>query len=87
MADAQVPWNVAALGGVVDTPAWKSKPTFYLVVEGDHMIPVEAQRQMAKRAHATIATTHGSHAIYVSQPKVVAQLIEQAAKSVETASN
>jgi pimeloyl-ACP methyl ester carboxylesterase len=82
MADSQVPWNVAAAGGTISTPAWKSKPTFYLVVDGDHMIPVQAQRAMAKRANATVANTKGSHAIYVSNPKVVAALIEQAAKSV-----
>lgn len=86
MADSQVPWNVAALGGTISTPAWKSKPAFYLVVDGDHMIPVEAQRAMAKRANATVMNTKGSHAIYVSNPKVVASLIEQAAKSVEKAS-
>ncbi len=87
MADSQVPWNVAALGGVISTPAWKSKPTFYLVVDGDHMIPVEAQRSMAKRANATVMNTKGSHAIYVSNPKVVASLIEEAAKHVEITSN
>ncbi|WP_199754278.1 alpha/beta fold hydrolase [Dyella dinghuensis] len=87
MADSQVPWNVAALAGTISTPAWKSKPSFYLVVDGDHMIPVEAQRAMAKRANATVMNTKGSHAIYVSNPKVVAALIEQAAKHVETASN
>jgi len=87
MADSQVPWNVAALGGPISTPAWKSKPSFYLVVDGDHMIPVEAQRAMAKRANATVMNTKGSHAIYMSNPKVVAALIEQAAKSVKTTSN
>ncbi|WP_430389915.1 alpha/beta fold hydrolase [Dyella sp. 20L07] len=85
MADSQVPWNVAAAGGTISTPAWKSKPAFYLVVHGDHMIPEEAQRAMAKRANATVANTSGSHAIYVSNPKVVASLIEQAAKHIEMA--
>ena len=83
MADSQVPWNVAAAGGTISTPAWKSKPSFYLVVEGDHMIPVEAQRAMAKRANATVVNTKGSHAIYVSQPAVVAKLIETAAAEVK----
>ncbi|PMQ06170.1 MULTISPECIES: alpha/beta hydrolase [Dyella] len=84
MANSQVPWNVAALGGTITQAAWKTKPAFYLLVDGDHMIPIEAQRNMAKRAHATVANTKGSHAIYVSNPKVVAALIEQAAKSVAT---
>jgi len=83
MADSQVPWNVAAAGGTITTPAWKSKPSFYLLVDGDRMIPIEAQRSMAKRAHAAVMNTSGSHAIYVSKPEVVAELIKQAATSVE----
>jgi pimeloyl-ACP methyl ester carboxylesterase len=80
MAASQVPWGVAALGGKVTVPAWKSKPSWYLVTADDHMIPPPAQRQMAARAHATVTETPGSHAIYVSNPKVVAALIEQAAQ-------
>lgn len=80
MADSQVPWGVAALQGQVTTPAWKSRPSWYLVTADDHMIPPPAQRQMAARAGATVVETPGSHAVYVSNPRVVADLIEQAAK-------
>jgi pimeloyl-ACP methyl ester carboxylesterase len=79
MADSQVPWGVQALGGEVTVPAWKSKPSWYLVATEDHMIPPPAQRTMAKRAGATVVEVPGSHAIYVSKPKVVAKIIEQAA--------
>ncbi|HEY3812773.1 MAG TPA: alpha/beta hydrolase [Caulobacteraceae bacterium] len=79
MADSQVPWGVAALDGKITAPAWKAKPSWYLVTADDHMIPAPAQRQMAARAGATVAETAGSHAIYVSNPKVVADLIERAA--------
>jgi hypothetical protein len=48
------------------------------------MIPPAAQRLMAKRAGATVIEAKGSHAIYVSQPKPVAELIEKAAKSLST---
>ena len=81
MAASQVPWGVAALQGQVTTPAWKSRPSWYLVTADDHMIPPPAQRQMAARAHATTVETAGSHAVYVSKPQVVADLIEQAAQS------
>ena len=81
MAASQVPWGVAALQGQVTTPAWKSRPSWYLVTADDHMIPPPAQRQMAARAHATTVETAGSHAVYVSNPQVVADLIEQAAQS------
>ncbi|WP_161490892.1 MULTISPECIES: hypothetical protein [unclassified Ensifer] len=49
----------------------------------DYMIPVEAQRMMAKRAGATTVDQAGSHAVYVSQPKAVANIIEKAANTAE----
>lgn len=83
MANSQVPWGVDALNGAVTTPAWKSKPTWYMVTTEDHMIPPEAQRTMAKRAGATIVEEKGSHAIYVSQPGIVAKFIEKAAETAD----
>jgi pimeloyl-ACP methyl ester carboxylesterase len=80
MADAQTPWGVEALNGKISKPAWKAKPSWYLVATEDKMIPPDAQRQMAKRAGSTAVEAKGSHAIYVSQPKAVAELIEKAAK-------
>jgi pimeloyl-ACP methyl ester carboxylesterase len=82
MADSQVPWGVKALNGAVSEPAWKDKPAWYLVATQDRMIPPPAQRLMAKRAGATVVEAVGSHAIYVSQPGVVAKLIEKAAREV-----
>jgi pimeloyl-ACP methyl ester carboxylesterase len=81
MADSQVPWGLDALGGAVSEPAWKSKPSWYLVATDDKMIPPDAQRAMAKRAGATTVESKGSHAIYVSQPRAVTDLIDQAANS------
>src|SRR3984885_11539980 len=75
MANSQVPWGVAALTGAISEPAWKSKPSWYLVATADRMIPPTAQRSMATRARATVSEAKGSHAIYVSQPKAVADLI------------
>ena len=85
MADSQVPWGVEALSGKISEPAWKTKPSWYLIVTDDKMIPPDAQRFMSKRAGSTVAEVKGSHAIYVSQPKAVAALVEQAAKSVKSA--
>ena len=80
MADAQVPWGVEALSGTISEPAWKSKPTWYLIATEDHMIPPPAQHFMSSRAGATVVEVAGSHAIYVSQPAAVANLIATAAK-------
>jgi pimeloyl-ACP methyl ester carboxylesterase len=85
MADSQVPWGVEALSGTITEPAWKTKPSWYLVVTEDKMIPPAAQRVMAKRAGAAVVEVKGSHAIYVSQPAAVADLIEQAANGVQAA--
>jgi len=80
MADSQVPWGVEALSGAVTEPAWKAKPSWYLVTTEDRMIPSDAQRSMAKRAGSKVVEVKGSHAVYVSQPGAVADLIERAAK-------
>jgi pimeloyl-ACP methyl ester carboxylesterase len=86
MADSQVPWSVDALNGTVTDPAWRHKPSWYLVTTADRMIPPALQRKMAERAGATTSEVSGSHAIYVSQPGVVASLIGQSARSLrETA--
>jgi pimeloyl-ACP methyl ester carboxylesterase len=79
MADSQVPWGVDALAGTVSEPAWRSKPSWYLVATDDRMIPPPAQRAMAERAGATVTETPGSHSVYLSQPETVANLIKQAA--------
>jgi pimeloyl-ACP methyl ester carboxylesterase len=80
MADSQVPWGVQALAGEISEPAWKSKPSWYLVATDDRMIPPPAQRFMSARAGSTVVEVAGSHAIYVSQPSAVAALIKQAAQ-------
>jgi hypothetical protein len=83
MADSQLPWGVEALTGTISVPAWKSKPSWYLVATEDKMIPPDAQRLMSKRAGSTVVEEKGSHAIYVSKPRAVASLIQAAAKGVQ----
>jgi pimeloyl-ACP methyl ester carboxylesterase len=87
MADSQVPWGVDALTGTISEPAWKTKPSWYLVATDDKMIPPAAQRFMSQRAGSTVVEVAGSHAIYVSQPNAVAALIEKAATEVKAATN
>ena len=85
MADAQLPWGVDALQGAVTQPAWKTRPSWYLVAKDDRMIPPPAQRAMAQRAGATVAEVAGSHAVYVSQPDAVVRLIVEAAREAHPA--
>jgi pimeloyl-ACP methyl ester carboxylesterase len=80
MADSQVPWGVEALGGTISEPAWKTKPSWYLLTTEDKMIPPDAQRSMSKRAGSKVVEVKASHSVYVSQPQAVASIIEKAAK-------
>lgn len=82
MANSQLPWGVSALGGAIVEPAWKTKPSWYLHVTDDRMIPIAAQRFMSERAGSKTTEVPGSHAIYVSNPRAVATLIETAASAV-----
>jgi pimeloyl-ACP methyl ester carboxylesterase len=82
MADSQVPWGVDALGGAVSEPAWRTRPSWYLVATDDRMIPPPAQRAMSERAGSTVTETPGSHAIYVSNPAAVAAVIARAAAAL-----
>ena len=82
MADSQVPWGLDALGGPVTDPAWRTKPSWYLVTTEDRMIPPAAQRTMSQRAGSTVVEVAASHSVYVSQPAAVADLIKQAASAV-----
>ena len=84
MADSQVPWGVDALGGSITEPAWRGKPSWYMVTTDDRMIPPPAQRAMSQRAGSTVVEVAGSHSIYVSRPAAVASLIEQAAAATTT---
>ena len=79
MADAQVPWGVDALQGTIGQPAWRTRPSWYLVAKDDRMIPPPAQRAMAGRAGATVVEVPGSHSVYVSRPDSVVGLIATAA--------
>ena len=87
MADSQVPWGVDALGGAISEPAWRSKPSWYLVATEDRMIPPPAQRMMSARAGSTVVEVAGSHAVYVSQPGAVAELIKKAASGASSAAS
>jgi pimeloyl-ACP methyl ester carboxylesterase len=85
MADSQVPWGLDALNGAVTEASWKTKPSWYLVATDDKMIPPDAQRAMSKRAGSIVVEVKGSHAVYVSQPRAVADIIAKAATSVALA--
>jgi pimeloyl-ACP methyl ester carboxylesterase len=82
MAISQVPISTDAFTHKVTNPAWKTKPTWYMVATADRSINPDQERMMAKRAHAkTVEMTGASHVAYMSHPKEAAKLIEEAATS------
>jgi pimeloyl-ACP methyl ester carboxylesterase len=81
MAISQVPISTDAFTHKVTSPAWKTKPTSYMVAAADRSINPEQERMMAKRAHAKTVEVDSSHVAYMSHPKEAAKLIEEAASS------
>jgi pimeloyl-ACP methyl ester carboxylesterase len=80
-ANAQIPLAASQFSAHVNDPAWKIKPSWYLVAKADKMMSPDLQRMYAARAHAkTVEITGASHAVFESQPRKVAALIEQAAQ-------
>ena len=79
MAVSQVPLNASVLGAPITAPAWKTKPSYGIVATQDRMINPDLERSMYKRSGAKVTEIEGSHAIFLSQPRAVANVIEQAA--------
>jgi pimeloyl-ACP methyl ester carboxylesterase len=80
LADSQIPVSATVFGASISNPAWKSKPTWYIVATEDQTIPPDGERYMAKRAGAKVTEIKASHLVFMSQPKPVADVIEAAAK-------
>ncbi len=81
MAISQVPISTDSFTHKVTSPAWKSKPTWYMVATADRSINPNQERMMAKRAHARTVEVNASHVAYMSHPKETVRLIEEAART------
>lgn len=82
-AHAQMPTNASVFTANIPDPAWKVKPSWYMVAEADKIINPDLERMYAARAHSHKVEIPGaSHSVYQSHPKEVAALIEQAAEHV-----
>lgn len=82
MAAVQGPLSLRSFGGKSGAPAWKHLPSWYLVASNDLMIPPDAERFMGSRMGATVRSVPSSHAVMVSHPTEVADLISEAATSL-----
>ena len=78
----QQPLATSAFGDVMGVPAWKTRPSWYLVAANDEALPPDAERQFAARMGAATVEIPSSHVAMVSHPGDVAQLIKTAAEAV-----
>ena len=85
MFAVQQPLHWSALGEMMGVPAWKSLPTWFLIADGDQVIPPDAQRQFAASMGATTVEVSTNHVAMVSHPDEVLQLITTAAEAVAAA--
>ena len=81
MAISQVPISTDAFTHEVTSPAWKTRPTWYMVASADRSINPEQERMMAKRANAKTVEVNASHVAYISHPEETAELIKEAANA------
>lgn len=79
MADSQIPVAASAFGYVFGDPAWRSKPTWYMVATQDHSIPPDLERFFGKRTGGKVSEIVSSHVIFISHPDKVAAVIQEAA--------
>jgi pimeloyl-ACP methyl ester carboxylesterase len=81
MANAQMPTADEVFHGLIKNPAWKTKPSWYMVAKSDRIINPDLERMYAKRAKSYKVEIEGaSHSVFMSHPKEVAELIILAAR-------
>jgi pimeloyl-ACP methyl ester carboxylesterase len=83
MAASQVLISADSFTHKVTNPAWKSKPSWYMVATEDRSINPDQERMMAKRMNAKTVEVKSSHVAYMSHPKETARLIEEAAAALQ----
>jgi pimeloyl-ACP methyl ester carboxylesterase len=87
LRDSQVPINMAAFGTVLENAAWRSKPSWAVIATQDRAFDPRMLRDMARRIGAKVTEVPASHAVFMTQPKVVADVIDAAARQVSAATN
>lgn len=84
MRDSQVPINMSVFGTPLDQAAWQTKPSWAVIATEDRAFDLAMLRHMAKRIGATITEVAASHAVFMTQPDVVADTIHRAAQDAMT---
>lgn len=80
MRDSQVPINMSAFATKLTQAAWRTKPSYAVIATDDKAFDQRMLQDMAKRIGAKVTEVKASHAVYKTQPKVIADVIEKAAR-------
>ncbi|WP_076862639.1 alpha/beta fold hydrolase [Bradyrhizobium mercantei] len=83
MADSQQQLAEKAVGAQVSVAAWRTKPSYAILTTEDHMVSPQLQRWMYQRSGAKVTEVKASHAVFLSQPAKVAEVIETAANQTK----
>ena len=84
MRDSQVPISMSVFGTKLGHAAWRTKPSWAVIATNDKAFDLRMLRAMAKRIGARITEVPASHAVFMTQPKVVADVIDRAARAART---
>ncbi len=87
LRDSQVPINMAAFGTVLKNAAWRAKPSWAVIATQDRAFDQRMLHDMARRIGAKVTEVPASHAVFMTQPKVVADVIDAAARQVSAATS
>jgi len=82
MRDSQVPINMSAFGTKLQHAAWRTKPSWAVIATADKAFDGRMLHAMAKRMGAKVTEVPASHALFMTQPRAIADVIESAAKAV-----
>ena len=85
LRDSQVPINLSVFGAPLAHAAWQTKPSWAVIATEDRAFDLAMLRHMAERIGATVTDVAASHAVYLTQPDVVADTIHHAAQSTVAA--
>ena len=85
LRDSQVPINMSAFGTKLTNAAWRTKPSWAVIGTEDKAFDQRMLQAMAKRIGASVTNVKASHALFMTQPGVIAEVIEQAAHNTARA--
>jgi pimeloyl-ACP methyl ester carboxylesterase len=84
MAVTQKPLTNSAFGATTKAAAWRNVPSWFVVAQNDHVIPPDLERFFAQRMGAKTTEINSSHAVFMSHPQEVTEVIESAARAAMT---